>query len=178
MVTFGKPELLKCIELKRNIDMPIRGIPEPLSEVLKNVNVGTREVNQRRGNIYYFKTTGMSSIQVVIGTSITVTRVLDGSTDFVGYNVLTNKVTHTYKWSGYKTITYEFDLARTEEERFMLSTINPANYPDLDAFLLILKLYNEANEKAKEYDRIMYERRKERSQKSYDLYESYIHRSK
>ncbi|EON7861253.1 hypothetical protein HI145_RS01200 [Escherichia coli] len=159
--------------------MPIRGVPEPLMEVIKHVRIGDREVNLRRGNIYYFKTSEMSSVQIVIGTSIMITRVLDGSTDFVGYNVLTNKVTHTYKWSGYKTIKYEFDLARTEEERFMLSTINPANYPDLDAFLLILKLYNEANQKAKDYDRIMYERRKERAQKSYDLYDSpYVKYSK
>ena len=152
--------------------MPIRGVPEPLMEVIKHVRIGDREVNLRRNNIYYFKTSEMSSVQIVIGTSIKITRVLDGSTDFVEYNVLTNKVIHTYKWSGYKTIKYEFDVARTEEERFMLSTINPANYPDLDAFLLILKLYNEANGKAKEYDRIMYERKKERAQKSYDLYDN------
>jgi hypothetical protein len=152
--------------------MPIRGVPEPLRDVLKHIEMGPREVNLRRNNIYYFKTSEMSSIQIIIGTSIKIVRVLDGSTDFVEYNVLTNKVTHTYKWSGYKTIKYEFDVARTEEERFMLSTINPANYPELDTFLLILKLYSEANGKAKEYDRIMYERKKERDQKSYDLYDN------
>lgn len=152
--------------------MPIRGVPEPLRDVLKHIEIGPREVNLRRNNIYYFKTSEMSSIQIIIGTSIKIVRVLDGSTDFVEYNVLTNKVTHTYKWSGYKTIKYEFDVARTEEERFMLSTINPANYPELDTFLLILKLYSEANGKAKEYDRIMYERKKEREQKSYDLYDN------
>lgn len=159
--------------------MPIRGVPDPIREILKHIRIETLEVNMRRYNIYYFKTSEMSSVQIVIGTSIKITRVLDGSTDFVEYNVLTNKVTHTYKWSGYKTIKYEFDLARTEEERFMLSTINPENYPDIDTFLLILKLYNKANEKAKEYNRIMYERKKERAQKSYDLYDNpYVKYSK
>ena len=48
---------------------------------------------------------------------------------------------------------------------------------DVDIFLHIL--YNEANQKAKDYDRIMYERRKERAQKSYDLYDSpYVKYSK
>ena len=152
--------------------MPIRGVPQPVSEVLKHIHIGLREVNLRRNNIYYFKTTKMSSIQVVMGTSIKITRLLDGSTDFVEYNILTNKVTHTYKWSGYKTIKYEFDFASTEEEHFMLSTVNPANYPELDTFLLILKLYKEANDKAKEYEKLMHDRKKERDAKSYDLYDN------
>ncbi|AXC39097.1 UNVERIFIED_ORG: hypothetical protein [Escherichia phage CMSTMSU] len=35
--------------------MPIRGVPEPLMEVIKHVRIGDREVNLRRNNIFTLK---------------------------------------------------------------------------------------------------------------------------